>query len=171
MSKPRLSCLDAAKATGVLLVIFVHTSGRYSVGNWHAVTLLLISGWYMQAFFLWSGAVYTGKGDFGTFVRERACKLLPPVLLWGILVFLVNQEIKPGPMNDALQGKWADTLLITRNSFFSGYWFLGALFWAQLFCWPLVRMGVRGGGIPCMSDRFAGVALGPDREHRFAGFL
>jgi len=95
----RDSRYDLIRSIAIIMIVFIHSMGRITQvapAGWSSLSmersaLQSIVSMGVRLFILLSGALLLGKDEPAeTFYRKRLVRILPPFLLWSILVFLLS---------------------------------------------------------------------------------
>lgn len=142
----RVTWLDAAKGYGILLVVFGHAwlgsqaAGVIPADRAFFVVEKLIYNFHMPLFFVLAGVTFEAaarKRSLVTSVREKALRLLWPLLLWTQI--LAGLSILAG--RDAPAPLFG--IFVSPLPPFDHLWFLWALFLIQMAALPLAKLGDR----------------------------
>ena len=136
--KQRIEWVDTAKGIVILLVVLEHTTniGSTQIG-------LILSNFRMPLYFVLSGIFFKTYGNIWNFLLKKVNNLLIPTLFffWGsCIIYFLLQSIGvhfaiPFKMEYLL-----DLFLPYENIYCNGVvWFLIALFWVNVICYPLMK--------------------------------
>ena len=136
--KQRIEWIDTAKGVVILLVVLEHTTGIASTP-----TGLVIKNFDMPLFFVLSGIFFNTYSCFKNFLIKKISGILIPTFFfyWGsCLIYLLLQLIG---VQFVIPFQWKYLLDLFQPDeviYCNGVvWFLIALFWVNLMCYPLLK--------------------------------
>ena len=152
----RINYIDWLRALGILLVFIYHTSRLYNVEEWHVKNKIWYPGvevwnsfattFMMPLMFVISGASLLfaiGKGGFGKFLRDKALRLLVPLLV----VVLTHASLQ-AYLDSIWHGRFSGSYIQFLPHYYridsidwTGYhmWYVLYLFIFSVILYPLLR--------------------------------
>lgn len=131
MKLERIKWIDTTKGMCIFLVVFGHCITREGVGKVFFLNRLIYS-FHVPLFFLISGINLKLNGSLVDFVKKRIIRVVLPaylfVALYNICIVLINGiNIHRGGYREFLK-----LIFCFRDSMIANWWFLPALFTAQI---------------------------------------
>lgn len=142
--RERIDWIDFAKGMAIIMVIMGHSMTKLGGNGIQHIFIMLISSFYMPLFFLLSGLNFRNEDTWTAFVNKKVKSLMYPTVVFSIVLFLYKLayyyiENRVEEFKDIVYTQGIDTLLFTRNSMVSEYWFLPALFVSEMICFVFLK--------------------------------
>ena len=136
--KPRIEWIDTAKGVVILLVVLEHTTNiaSTSIG-------LILSNFRMPLYFVLSGIFFKTYSCFWNFLLKKINNLLIPTFFffWGSCFVYYLLQLAGVHFAIPFKLKYLLDLFLPHEEIYCNgvVWFLIALFWVNIICYPLVR--------------------------------
>ena len=162
-TQKRITWQDAARGLAILSVAFGHIIENSPYRGFTVPAHHVLYSFHMALFFILSGLLFKVKDgeSYIKFIGKRAKSILLPYLLASILLTIwYTVHDYWFPFSDSWQ-TWR-ILLMNRGTAWQYYWFLPAMFTAQLLFWPLVKFIKKDWalGVICTVLAALGVVIG-----------
>jgi fucose 4-O-acetylase-like acetyltransferase len=139
----RLQFIDLAKGIGMVLIVFNHVATNFSNNLFSETNVCrMVLSFYIPLFFFLSGLFFSVKNDFLSFLKIKINRLLIPFLFFYIITFLITAILYLLGMEVKNDFSWTNILIVFHQDVFSNnaIWFLLALFWMNLFYYPISKI-------------------------------
>lgn len=144
--KNRIEWLDFLKGITICLVIFGHCITRLGKSTYIDWINILIYSFHMPMFFVLSGYTLNVKYHFNVFLVKKFLSLIVPAALFSILLifYYIIIHILHHDLAEYITiifdfSKIINTILFTKKTLTSGYWFLPVLFSTEIISFFLIK--------------------------------
>ncbi len=141
MARERLKDIDKAKGLAIFLVVLGHItlSGQPRNVEWYEWLRIAIYKFHMPFFMYLSGytmfyvlPIITTLNEYWTFIKKKALRLLPPLLIFGILIgvgkFIMQSYMKVDGVPTFSYFEFLKILIEPMTSFARSIWYIYVLF-------------------------------------------
>lgn len=143
--KQRVQWIDVAKGLTIFLVVWGHLIEHYNVDSW---VYYYIYAFHMPCFFFLSGYVFNVEkyNNLWALIKNKFRTLIIPIYAFGLIniFIMLVKHLVSGDIASYLTGlcsikKWLCTIFLIRGSGYFFFWFMSALFFAEIILYLQIR--------------------------------